>query len=109
MVLPAPDGPTSATSWPGSATNETSWSTCWLGRWSRTATASSEASDTSFAVGYAKSTWRSSTVLGPPGTSTASGASWIIGSRSSTSKTRSNDTSAVAMSTLTFDSEVSGP
>ena len=44
-----------------------------------------------------------------PGSSTASGASSIIGSRSSTSKTRSKLTSALITSTRAFDSAVSGP
>ena len=56
MVLPAPEGPTSATSWPGSTSNDTSKRT-WLDTVvSRTATDSREASDTSSAVGYRKST-----------------------------------------------------
>ena len=51
VVLPAPDGPTSATSWPGSAVKVTSNST-WLDTvGSRTATDSSEASETSSALG----------------------------------------------------------
>ena len=45
----------------------------------------------------------------PGSRTTASGASATIGGRSSTSKTRSKDTSAVITSTCTFDSEVSGP
>ena len=47
VVLPAPDGPTSATSAPGRATKLTSASTCWDGAWSSFATDSSEASETS--------------------------------------------------------------
>ncbi len=51
VVLPAPDGPTRATSWPGRAVNETS-NRIWLdGLWSSTATDSSDANDTSSAVG----------------------------------------------------------
>ncbi len=51
VVFPAPDGPTSATSSPGRAVNETSKSTWPDGDWSRMATDSSEASETSSAVG----------------------------------------------------------
>ena len=51
MVLPAPDGPTSATIWPGSAVNEMSVSTGPLSRDSVRATDSSEASETSSARG----------------------------------------------------------
>src|SRR3954453_20724539 len=43
------------------------------------------------------------------GSATASGASRIIGSRSSTSKTRSKLTIALMMSTRTLESAVSGP
>ena len=43
------------------------------------------------------------------GSSVAPGASEIIGSRSSTSNTRSKLTNALMMSTRAFDSEVSGP
>ena len=51
VVFPAPDGPTSATMWPGSTVKETSWRTS--PRWpaSSTATDSSEASETSSALG----------------------------------------------------------
>ena len=108
MVLPAPDGPTSATSWPGSAVNETSNSTWLVGACSSTATDSSDASDTSSAriaeVDVGELDRRR-----PAGTSTAPGFSAIIGGRSSTSKTRSNDTSAVITSTCTLESAVSGP
>ena len=51
VVLPAPDGPTSAISSPGSARNDTACSTCADGAASSTATSSSEASDTSAADG----------------------------------------------------------
>ena len=51
VVLPAPDGPTRATSWPGSAVKLTSKSTWEETVGSRTATDSSEARDTSSAVG----------------------------------------------------------
>ena len=45
----------------------------------------------------------------PPGSGVAPGFSATIDFRSSTSKTRSKDTSAVITSTLTLDSDVSGP
>ncbi len=51
VVLPAPDGPTRATSCPGSARNEMPCSTVADGVWSSTATDSSEASETCSAVG----------------------------------------------------------
>ncbi len=51
VVLPAPDGPTRATISPGSARNDTPRSTSCDAALSRTATSSSEASDTSPAVG----------------------------------------------------------
>jgi hypothetical protein len=43
------------------------------------------------------------------GSVVASGLSWMAGGRSSTSKTRSKETSAVMTSTCTFDSAVIGP
>ena len=51
VVLPAPDGPTRATSEPGSARKDTPRSTVVDGVASSTATDSSEASDTCSAVG----------------------------------------------------------
>ena len=51
MVLPAPEGPTSATIWPGSATKLMSVSTWPLSRDSLRATTSSEASEISSARG----------------------------------------------------------
>jgi hypothetical protein len=51
VVLPAPDGPTSATSSPGRASKDTSKRTGTDGVCSRTATDSSDASDTSSALG----------------------------------------------------------
>src|SRR5471030_1334466 len=109
VVLPAPDGPTSAVMVPGRTSNDTSKSTCWLGAWSRTATDSREASDTSLAVGYLNDTLRNSTAAEPRASTSASGLSSTIGGRSSTSKTRSKLTSAVITSTCTLDSAVSGP
>ena len=88
--------------------NETSWSTSWRGTDSRVATASSEASDTSSAIGYEKSTCASSIVAGPRGMVAASGTSSIIGTRSRTSKIRSNDTSVVMTSRFRLESWVSG-
>ena len=51
VVLPAPDGPTRAIISPGSARNDTPCSTSCDGELSSTATSSSEASETSRAVG----------------------------------------------------------
>ena len=51
VVLPAPEGPTRATSWPGSARNETPCRTVCGSEASSVATDSSDASDTSEAEG----------------------------------------------------------
>ena len=51
VVLPAPDGPTRATSSPGSARKETWCSTSLSGVASRLATASNDASETCGAIG----------------------------------------------------------
>ena len=54
VVFPAPDGPTSAVSWPAGARNETSCSTPWAASARSgvfSAIDSSDASDTSAAVG----------------------------------------------------------
>src|SRR5664280_361478 len=56
VVLPAPDGPTRATNWPGSAAKVTSNSTCWETVVSSTANDSSEANETYSAEGKRKST-----------------------------------------------------
>src|SRR5258706_7207783 len=69
---------------------------------------SSEASETSDAVGYLNQTW-SKSIAGAvwlAGSGTAPGASSMSGFRSSTSKTRSKLTSAVITSTWTLDSDV---
>ena len=76
---------------------------------SSTATSSSDASDTSDALGYRKTTSRNSTVAARAGTGRASGRSSMPGDRSSTSKTRSKETSALITSIRTLDSDVSGP
>ena len=108
VVFPAPDGPTRATMWPGSTVKETSWRTSLRWPASSTATDSSEASETSPALGYVKSTSSNAMEALPRGTSTASGSSSIMGSMSSTSKMRSKETRAVMTSRLTFESWVSG-
>ena len=121
MVLPAPDGPTSAVSWPDGARKLTSCRTpaAAAGR-SGTGSAidSSEASDTSDADGYRNDTssnWISGAACSPPspgtraGSTTASGRSAISGLRSSTSKTRSKLTSAVITLICTLDSDAIGP
>ena len=51
VVLPAPEGPTSATICPGSTVNETSWRISLRAPDSSTATDSSDASETSSALG----------------------------------------------------------
>ena len=51
VVLPAPDGPTRATIWPGSAVKVISWSTSPVSTVSVRATDSSEASEMSSARG----------------------------------------------------------
>ena len=83
----------------------------------RSAIDSSEASDTSLAVGYRNDTSSNSisgarlSVPSEPraGRTTASGRSAISGLRSSTSKTRSKLTSAVITLIWTFDSCAIGP
>ena len=89
--------------------NVTPCRTSCVGAWSSTATSSSEASDTSSAVGYEKRTSSNSIERASAGSVAAPGLSTIIGVMSSTSKTRSNETSALITSTRTFDSAVSGP
>jgi hypothetical protein len=107
--LPAPDGPTSATICPGWTVNDTPRSTSADAARSRIATSSSDASDTSAALGYRNRTSRNSTRPVPDFIGRAFAGSAIDGCRSSTSKTRSNDTSALITSTRTFDRAVSGP
>ena len=113
VVLPAPDGPTSATMEPAGTSNETSCSVSAVGSLRCPATDSREASDTSSARGYRNVTPARETEAPPAATavrrSTASGFSATDGSRSSTSSTRSNETSAVITSTWTFAIAVSGP
>src|SRR6185295_15885267 len=78
-------------------------------RWSSAATSSRDASETLSAAGYPNRTSSNSTDTPPPdGTVTAPGFSLIIGGRSSTSKTRSNDTNAVMTSTRTLANAVNG-
>ena len=79
---------------PGSATKLMSCSTAVRGVSSSRATASSDASETSSAPGYEKSTWLKRSSAGPGGIGRAFGLSLIIGSRSSTSKSRSKLTIA---------------
>ncbi len=110
MVLPAPDGPTRATIWPGCAVKVTSCSTmlvvAGLGPGHRSpgwpATPRRRAGS---------GTPRGRTPRAPPSaaSTTASGLSSIIEGRSSTSKTRSKLTSAVITSTRTFERPCSGP
>ena len=113
VVFPAPDGPTSAVSFPAGAWKVTSRSThASLGRsGTGSATGSSEGSDTWPASGYLNHTPATST----PGASRlavsgcAAGRSVISGSRSRISKTRSKPTSAVRMSSGMRDTSSSGP
>jgi hypothetical protein len=76
-------------------------------RVSSTATSSSEASETRPRPG-SRSARRAADDERPGRQRTASGRSAIIGCRSSTSKTRSNDTSAVITSTRALASAVIG-
>ncbi len=121
VVLPAPDGPTSAVSFPDGARKLTSCSTpaAEAGRsGAGSAIDSSDASDTSDADGYLNDT-SSNSISGAPtapvpsatsrGRTTASGPSVISGLRSSTSKTRSKLTSAVITLIWTLDSWAIGP
>src|SRR5207245_1639355 len=81
-VGPAPDGPTSATIWPGSTVNETPRSTGSVVVRSSTATSSREARETSAADGYRNHTSRNSTRPTRAGSGRASGCSWMPGLRS---------------------------
>src|SRR5436190_8806918 len=107
--LPAPDGPTSATIWPGSMVNDTPRSTGSVTVRSRVATSSSDASETSAADGYRKVTSRNSTLAEPGGTSTGFSGSEMAGGRSSTSNTRSKLTSADMMFTRALERPAIGP
>src|SRR5262249_2763155 len=72
---------------------------------------SSEASETSAAVGYLNQTWSNAIdgALWFGGKGTASGASSVSGFGATTSKARSKLTSAVITSTWTLESDVIGP
>src|SRR6185437_5317485 len=117
VVFPAPDGPTSAVSFPAGATKLTSRKTHSLSVLSRMGSAidSSEASDISLAAGYRKQTLSNSTGGANPlpfpetGRGIAPDASAISGLRSSTSNTRSKLTSAVRKLTCTLVSALIGP
>src|SRR2546425_11689651 len=106
VVLPAPLGPTGATIWPGSATNETPRRIGSDGSVDRPSAgpplASSEAIDTSDGAGYRNQT--SSTSMRPltrPAASrgAALGLSAVARGASRTPKTRANDTRAGRRST----------
>ena len=119
MVLPAPDGPTSATSCPGGAVKVTSCSTCWPGCPARARQRDRLQRRQRHLVGrrVRNDTGRTRCRARRPAdrcdaaarSGTASGFSATSGGRSSTSKTRSKLTSAVITSTRTLDSAVSGP
>src|SRR5581483_1475357 len=102
VVLPAPDGPTSAVMVPGSAVNDTPRSTGAVGSPVPDPSgrgASRLGMDTADAAGYWNHT--SSTSTRPRGATkgTASGDSVMAWGASSSSKQRSNDTMAVSRST----------
>ena len=109
MVLPAPDGPTSAVMVPGLAVKVSPFRTTPLSTVSGFATDSSEESEISSAFGYAKETFLNSTAKSLPTNSLAFGRSCTMGAKSKTSKIRSNETKAVITSMRTFESAVSGP
>ncbi len=109
VVLPPPLGPTRATSCPGYAVKLTACRTGPPPARSPDAVDSRERSETSSADGYEKATSSNWTSTGPSGNRTGCGACATSGCRSSTSKTRSKDTSAVMTSTRTLDRAVSGP
>ena len=73
------------------------------------ATDSRDAREISSARGYENLTLLNEILSGPDEIGLASALSRTIGVRSSTSKTRSNETSAVITSTRTLESAVSGP
>src|SRR5579871_110978 len=101
VVFPAPDGPTNATVVPGAPENDTPRRIQSDGSVDSAAdaSASSDGTDTSAAAGYRNHTSDTSTCPAGWARGTASGASTISDSRSSTSNTRSKDTSAVSRST----------
>jgi len=122
VVLPAPDGPTSAVSCLAGAVKLTSCSTPRLASVRSgcgSAMDSSDASDTSDGGGYRNETCSKAMSAGPPGpdplscpattSGSAPGLSSISGFRSSTSNTRSKLTSAVITLIWTLDSAVIGP
>ena len=109
VVLPAPDGPTRATSWPGSAVKVTSNSTCWDDGGVEHGHRLQRGQGDLLGGRVAEVDVVELDRAGPGGPATASGSSWIIGGRSSTSKTRSKETRVVITSICTLDRAVSGP
>ena len=109
MLLPAPDGPTIAVSVPGSQLNDIPRSTSPLSTNSGLAAASNEAREISSALGYAKKTFSNAIAGIALEILLGFALSLTIGSRSKTSKTRSNETKADITSTRIFESAVSGP
>ena len=113
VVLPAPDGPTRATSWPGSIVALTPSSTSVGARRpsARPAPSGAGASrlrDHRVGRGRRSARRRARPDRSASTRSTAPGRSSIGTGASSTSNTRSNDTSAVMMSTRALVSAVSG-
>ena len=109
VVFPAPDGPTIAVSEPAGAVKEIPFNTSPLSTVSALATDSSDASEISSAFGYENVTLLNSMLKSFLVSGCAFGRLMIIGCRSRTSKTRSNETSAVITSIRTLDNAVSGP
>ena len=110
VVLPAPEGPTSATSSPGATLKLTSRRIQALSSSRSVAPvcSSSEAIDDIAADGWRNQTWSNSTRPTGSTRSTAPGRLEISGGKSSTSNTRSNETSAVRTSTRALASWVRG-
>ena len=109
VVLPAPDGPTSATSCPGSISADTPRSTSdgFVGRRPRRPDGFEAGNDRIGRV--AEADVPQLDAAAGETRSTAPGRSGIGLAASSTSKTRSKDTSAVITSTRALVSDVSGP
>ena len=107
--MPAPDGPTKAVVVPGSTTKERLWSTWPEGTDSTFATDSRDANEISFGLGYEKSTFLNSIFPVVVESVFAPSLFLTIGSKSSTSKTLSKETSEVITSIRTLEIAVSGP
>ena len=108
VLLPEPDGPTTASIWPGPTSMSMSWSTMRPGS-PGTVSVSREATEVSLAAGYRNDTPFSARCPWTGCGSTASGASATGLGASSTSNTRSKETNADMTSTRALVSWASGP